>query len=220
MEEDRLMRITISANQMAAFTREVRSVIDARMTNALLSRDMHNVYFRESERITQLLVKDPRWQDLTGRLRGEYGFTEEEVSAIKALEPIIAKDPEFTTIDKKGGIGGTKEIILNWLDYQALFNRGAHPLTRLRDNTWELLYEVNWVDWLENGATIHENIFNPKKGTENSRSGEGYMENKDGGLWILPPSKLFANFGFVYQIDPFRDNIAMILRKQLRTVNK
>lgn len=216
------MKFAIKPASMSDFTSQIKSAIDKKMTEVLLGRDMNNVLFVESQRMTDHLKAQPAWKNLTGALRGQYGLTDEEVGNVKAVEAMLVNDPSITTIVKNGSVGGKKVVQLNWANFNALVSHPLtnHPLTRLNEaGQWELNYEVSWIDWLENGIVVHEHHFE-KGGGRNSRSGQGTMVDDPGNVWVLPPTQIFQQLGFEYNPETLQKNVIIVLKKKFNSISK
>lgn len=213
------MELFVTNTDYKKFEDALKLKIDKAMTEALLGRDINNLFWVESEIITQQLTSSSWWQGLTGDMRGEFGFTDAEMANIKGVEGIMAHDPSITKIIKSGSVGSEKQVTLYWVDFARLMQNpmAIHPLTHW-NNGWELTYEVNWLGWLEYGATIHEYVYNPrpKKEDGKSRSNEGIMVMNPGSMWRMIPSKVFHDMPLEYRPNRLADNIGIVLRKRLR----
>jgi hypothetical protein len=217
------MELTVTAPAWKQFDEAIRRKLDNKMTETMFGRDMNNLFFVESDKITKLITESPDWKSLTGDMRGEFGFTDAEIANVKGLEAVMAHDPRVTSIMKTGGAGGIKEILLKWVDFQALLDNPMtnHPLTHW-DNGWQLTREVNWLNWLENGITFHEFEYEPNPTPEQgkSRSGQGIMVPDPGRIWVYPPTNLFHNLPFQYNSALFMRNVGIVLRKRMRGITR
>lgn len=194
--------IIISNRAINSFEREIRKEVDKIFSTAfrrgggLLLKNQAEVY-------RDLFKNSDEFRSLKTDLVGEFGFTKEEVFALDKILDLMVPEGNRITVNRiKSDIGRPKEIILDWVDFEALKTHpfAQHDLTKLDrvSNTFVVQQTVSWVEWLEEGVTITGYTFSDKTRTDKgrfSRSGQGLMRKskKSSGNFIFRPTRVFEN---------------------------
>ena len=149
---------------------------------------------------------------MKGSLKGEFGFTDQEIVELDGIINTIKNDRDVTRVSV-----GPDRVMLEWGDFRVLKDHpnAKHPLTRLNPKTglFEIIQIVSWVDWLENGLSITGYTFE-EKGGRFSRSKEGQM-TESSGLFRLPRTKIFEKIANSIDEKEVRAGIAVILEKKV-----
>jgi hypothetical protein len=172
----------------------IRKAVEGKMTRALgtLDKELQT----EAARLAKLYASSATFKNLKTKLVGEFGFTPDELNKIDGILTHLIPPDSITWIDKNIS-GKSKHALLYWVDYEELkkSSTAQHELTKFNPATeqFELTEVVSWVEWAEEGVTIRGYIFDPTQRGKFSRSRQGIMRQRAGGIWIFPPSRELHN---------------------------
>jgi len=191
----------------AAFDKAVKKAV-AKKASIVLDR-AKELLVKQNDILSDKFASSAAFIDLKTNLRGEFGFTDEEVRGLDRIISAMKSDPSVTRIrsDKD-------QVILEWVDYDALKNHelAQHELTNSSSfGTPEI---VSWVEWMEEGVTVHGYIFDESSKSKFSRSGEGLMKKQSGGLFKIAPSKILNKLGKSVKPAEFKRGLAAILKRR------
>lgn len=151
----------------------------------------------QAEVLRTVFANSQEFQDLKGRLVGEFGFTPEEVSQLDRILELLVPGAHGITVSNVKTGPGQFLMQLEWVDFKALKRHdfAQHVLSKLDSSgaVDSITDIISWVEWLEEGATIRGfEFFRPdSKNRRFSRSGEGLMKQTDGGVWSFQPTRVF-----------------------------
>ncbi len=191
--------ITIKPGSIKQINSQVKRAAVSKKIRPVFKKGMPLLLKQQAEILKQSFASSTEFQELGGRLLGQFGFTPQEVSNLdRILTLLVPGDNEITFNIVK--IGNTLEAILQWVDFQKLKTHSfaQHALTKLdaQGNVIDITDVVSWVEWLENGVSIAGYQFFRPAGrfSKFSRSGEGLMREK-AGTFVLKPTRVFERTG-------------------------
>lgn len=151
----------------------------------------------QGELLRDIFANSKEYNDVKGRLQGEFGFTNAEVSRLdRILELLVPGNNEITV--SKIQSGPSKFLMqLEWVDLAKLkaHEFAQHVLTKLdsEGNITGITDIISWVEWLEEGETFRGfEFFRPGPANEAfSRSGQGLMRRSQGNFFSFEPTRVF-----------------------------
>lgn len=204
-----MARVTIS--NRGEFERKLKSIIDKKQKQVI--KDLEKYLVGLNDILGEKFASSKEFNDIKGPLRGEFGFTDQEVAKLDSIINVIKKDNSVTKIS-----ASKDRVILEWVDFRVLKDHqlAQHELTKLNTKTglFEVVQTVSWVDWLENGLSITGYDFS-EAGGKNSRSKQGIMK-EESGLFKLPKTKVFEKIAKSIDKKTIKAGIATILEKKVR----
>ena len=178
---------------------------------AAISKKMEKIFkgggeelmLQQAKVLRDVFANSDEFQSLKGKLKGEFGFTNEEVAKLDRILDLLLPNNEVT-VSRVQTSGGKFLMQLEWVDFRKLKEHefAQHELTRLdaMGRVVDITDVISWVEWLEEGATIRGYSFSRVRrgqgavgGTDPSafsRSGEGIMK-RSGGIWTFQPTRIF-----------------------------
>lgn len=196
---------------------QVRRAIQNRMKKIFSKGDF--LLQRQAEVFQQVFKNSEEFNSLKTKFKGEFGFTDQEVADLdKILTLLVPGNSEITT--SKVNIRPSQfSMILQWVDFRKLkaHEFAQHELTRLdkAGNVIGITDIISWIEWLEEGATIRGyRFFRPKGVGKNfSRSGEGLMRKKAGGVWMFEPTRIFERIAKEEDGDFLRKGFGILVKR-------
>lgn len=213
--------VSIKKQDLEAFRRQIRRIVSDAATKTF--SQMGPLLLRESEILTSKIESSTDFQELSGRLVGEFGFTPEEVARIHSILPVIRQKGRVTNFVVKS-TARNKQAILEWVDMDALKEHplAQHDLTKYNPDSgqFELTETISWVEWFEEGATVRGYQFFKVGGIfkKYSRSGQGLMRRQQGGIWMFEPTRLFDITARKYNIKNLRRGFGLLFRSNMEKV--
>jgi len=204
-----MARVTLS--DPGGFERKLKEIINNKQKQVI--KDLEKYLVKVNEMLGDKFAESKEFKDIKGSLRGEFGFTDSEVTDIDRVINIIKTDKKITKIR-----ANRDTVVLEWIDFDALKNHevAQHDLTKLNSKTdaFEVVQTVSWVDWLENGLSITGYAFEDGGG-KFSRSKEGRMVEGTG-LFKLPRTKIFDKIARSISKKEVSAGIATILQRKMK----
>lgn len=216
-------KLTIKSNQI----KKLNSLIEKEIGNIFAEtiRESGDLLFKEAEILANQIEGSTEFLQLHTTLVGEFGFTPSEVQGLSDIFSLLipGTDSKITRVKVKSS-PRSSIAVLDWVDFNNLKKHplAQHDLTRFnrKTKTWELTERVSWVEWLEEGATIRGYFFNDKakisRRTPPSRSGEGIMNKRPGGLWAFQPTKIFQKTANKFNTNNFKKGFGLLIKKRNR----
>ena len=202
------MRLIIDEDEL---NRKLFRIVEKKQKQLL--KDFEKYLVRQNKILGDKVLKAPEFRQIKGSLKGEFGFTDEQIDALNGIINTIKNDQDITRI-----VVGPDRVALEWVDFEALKAHpiAQHKLTQFNPETkqFDLEQIVSWVDWLENGLSITGYVFE-EGGGKFSRSGEGRMQ-KGNGVFRLPKTKMFETIAQSVKDKEIISGISVILSKKAR----
>lgn len=161
-------------------------------------KEAEKVFIQNANALRDTFKDSEEFRSLKGRLRGEFGFTPEEVEGLdRILELMVPGGNEITLT--KITFGTEYSIILDWVDYAKLKEHpyAQHELTKLDgDGSVESITDVvSWVEWLEEGHSVVGYYFTRGNIVSDpySRSGFGLMKKHPTAGWVFQPTRILES---------------------------
>lgn len=196
------VKVTFTNEQLRDAENQILECANRRVAETV--ERMDDIMFREIQRLTDEVLQSDEFQQLkTPALIGRIGFTPEEVERLDNIEAVIAprRSSPITNVEKDL-TPGSPSITMQWVDMDRLKEHpiADHPLTRLDPQSGQFVDTgtvVSWIEWWEEGVTIRGHVFSRGNQTNQdfSRSGEGIMMERQGGLFLLRPARVFQRVG-------------------------
>lgn len=160
------------------------------------------------------------FRSLGGKLKGEFGFTDEEVNNLNRILTLMTpKSGSPVTVSKIKTTGNKFSMLLEWVDFAQLKDHefAQHVLTKL-DETGSVVSitdVISWVEWLEEGATIRGyNFFRPRgRGRIFSRSGEGLMRRGSGNIWTFEPTRILESIAKRTDVTTLKKGFGVLIKR-------
>lgn len=157
---------------------------------------------------------------LGGRLKGEFGFTDDEVANLdRILSLMIPKTGQPVTVSTVKTSGNKLSMLLEWVDFAQLKDHefAEHALTKL-DSAGQVVGvtdTISWIEWLEEGATIRGyRFFRPRGNTARfSRSGEGLMTISRSNFWTFEPTRVLESIAKRTDVKTLRKGFGILVKR-------
>lgn len=175
----------------------------------------------QAEILQQTFASSEEFQSLSGRLKGQFGFTDAEVANLDRILRLLVPGSHGITVKRVKTTGNRFSIILDWADYAKLRDHdyAQHALTKLdaAGNVVRITDVVSWVEWLEEGVSIFGYQFFRPNSTNIafSRSGEGLMRPRDGSSFVFEPTRVFERIAKLEDGKFLRKGFGVVLRREL-----
>jgi len=192
---------------------QIRKAIDRKMDKIM--QGAKELLEEQARVYRDKFANSQEYQNIKDKMRGEFGFTDEEVAGLdRILELMVPSNNDVTVsfFDNKGN------IMLEWVDYNKLRDHpfAQHDLTRLNKDgsVIGITDTVSWIEWLENGETITGyQFFRPNAANLGfSRSGEGLMRVANG-IFILEPTRIFEKIANDANVDVLRRGFGLLVKR-------
>ncbi len=190
----------------------------------LIVKDSESFLMKQSEILRDTFANSQEFRDLSGRLVGEFGFTQEEVRDLSKILALLTPGSEKITTLKVTQSNTKFAAILEWVDFDRLKDHplAQHDLTRLDRTTgqFELTETISWIDWLENGAVVRgysfEDVGSNAASKRFSRSKKGIMRKSSSGFWEFSPTRVLETIGERFSKSEFERGFGVVLRRRRR----
>ncbi len=211
---------------MAEIRLKNQNRIDGQIRKAILAK-MRRVFqsgeFLLNEQASVLrdaFAGSEEFRSLGGRLKGEFGFTDEEVANLdKILTLMTPARGSPITISKVKTTGNKLSMLLEWVDFEQLKTHefAQHALTRL-DSSGQVVGVtdiISWVEWLEEGAAIRGYSFFRPRGpaARFSRSGEGLMRKNRSNFWTFEPTRILETIAKRTDVKTLRKGFGILVKR-------
>jgi hypothetical protein len=219
---------------MAEITISNQSSVESAIRRAM-ERKMKKVFLAgkflltsQAKVLRDTFANSEEFTALKGKLKGEFGFTNEEVTNLDRILDLLVPGGEITTTKISTGPGQFL-MTLEWVDFAKLkvHDFALHELTRL-DETGQVIDItdiISWVEWLEEGATVRGyQFFRPSAGgavggadpSAISRSGEGLMKKSEGDFWTFRPTRVFERIAKSESADFLKKGFGILVKRRAK----
>ena len=208
----------ITFRDQQKFERQVKAEVIRKMRRVFKKSEF--LLDEQAEVLQRAFANSEEFQALSGRLKGQFGFTDEEVAQLDRVLTLLVPGSHGVTVKKVKTSGTSFSIMLEWADYDKLKDHefAQHALTRLDAAGREIGVTdiISWVQWLEEGVTIQGyQFFRPNAANAAfSRSGEGLMRPRAGGVFTLEPTRVFERIGKLENGSFLRKGFGVVLRRE------
>lgn len=200
----------ISITNLSKLENKIKKVMNKK-TNQLV-RDLEEFLINVNELLGNRFAESKEFNEIKTSLRGEFGFTSEEVAELDEIINVIKNDKSITRIR-----ANSNRIILEWVDFEALKKHPAalHPLSKKQkgSNKFDVSDVVSWVDWLENGLSITGYVYK-EEGKKASRSESGVMR-RSSQTFRLRKTKVLEKLAKTITKTKIKAGIAVIIEKRV-----
>ncbi len=213
------MDIIIPESSMREMKSKIKEIIGKKMDAAVPV--VQDLLFKKAVEMAADIHSSPEWGELTGKLVGEFGFAPYEMQKFsEVIKMLIPLNSPVVKLEVMAGVNN-KYAILHWVDWQKLAwsDAAQHYLTHWngKSRSFEVDQIVSWIEWLEEGITVRDYIFDDHIGPKSrffSRSGQGLMRHAEGGLWHFAPTKLFERTAHTFDIGSVKRGIAQVFKRK------
>lgn len=210
----------------ASIDSQIRRVISQKMARVFKRADF--LLTKQAEVLQQQFRNSDEFRDLSGRLKGEFGFTDQEIAQLDRILSLLVPGSNDITVSVVKTGAGRQEVFLDWVDFEKLkvHEFAQHALTKLDEagRVVQITDIISWVEWLEEGASIRGfQFFRPGAGGAQggsdpaafSRSGEGLMRRSNSNFWTFEPTRVFERISKQEEGDDLRRGFGVLVRREI-----